>query len=161
MSFENTDIEFDDLRKQLEAIEEQCASSNLVIYQPSEEHEQFFKDLCRLYLDASPKQRARLRSAVSDKPGILNHLLGYVYKSAEQIHSVKDKEWLRIGLAAASLENCGSDYRDSLLALAELYVAAEVASINPRSEFKVVAGLTNFHTYAVLKERQRELRKGS
>jgi hypothetical protein len=177
MSFHSTQLDFDELENQLEALEGQCPSSNLLIYRPSEEQGQFFDRLCQIYLAASHEQRARIRTAVSDKRGVLNHLLGHFYRSARQIHSAADGQWLRIGLAAASIENCSSDYRDFLLALAELFVAAESAGINPRPEFKAVAAmssretprggmtpvstmLSKFHTYAVLKERRGRRKRG-
>jgi hypothetical protein len=127
--------------------------------------------LCPAYLEAAPEQRAEIRAAVSDKNGLLSALLSYVYRAAEQIQSPADREWLRRGLAAASIENCRKDYRDVLLALAELYVSAEQAGLNPRPDFKAVSRLSSrekpqggmtpvsnmlarFHSYAVLKERR-------
>jgi hypothetical protein len=170
-------LDFDELETQLEVLEGECPSSNLVIYRPVEEQGQFFDHLCQIYLAASQEQRARIRTVVSDKRGILNHLLGHVYQSARQIHSTADRQRLRIGLAAASIENCSSDYRDFLLALAELYVTAEAAGLNPRPEFKAVAAMSSretprggttpvssmlarFHTYAVLKERRGRRKRG-
>jgi hypothetical protein len=170
-------LDFEELENQLAALEGECPSSNLVIYRPGEEQGQFFDHLCQIYLAASHEERARIRSAVSDKRGVLNNLLGYVYQSTRQIHSAADRQWLRIGLAAASIENCSSDYRDFLLALAELYVTAEAAGLNSRSEFKAVAAMSSretprggttpvssmlarFHTYAVLKERRGRRKKG-
>ncbi len=135
-------------------------------------------ELCPAYLGASTEQRAAARAAVDDKPGLLSALLGYAYRAAERLRSSADRlrssadrEWLRRGLAAISIENCARDYRDVLLALAELYVAAEEAGIEPRSDFKVVSRLSsgekprggrtsvrrmlaNFHSYGVLRERR-------
>lgn len=177
MPVENTDTYLDKLLEQLAEIEGQCSPSNLMLYYPSEEQEQALYDLCRFYLETSSEQRARIRTWISDKEGLLNRCLGYVHKVSKQIHSVEDGEWLRIGLAAASIENCRFDYRDFLLALAELYVTAEEAGLDPRGEFKAVATLSskktprgggttsvssmlsNFHRYAVLKERRRRPKK--
>lgn len=176
MSSDNVNINFNDLWSQLETIEKQCPHSTLSIYEPRKEHEQFFNDLCRDYLDALDEQRAQIRMAVSDKEGVLNCLLGYVYKSARHIHSAADKEWLRIGLAAASIQDCRLDYRDFLLALADLYVSAEEAGLDPRAEFSAVAALSsretprggttpvsemlaNFHTYAVLGGRPKKSKR--
>ena len=124
-----------------------------------------------VYLEATADERANIRAATSDKNDILSALLGYVYKSARQLRSPRDRGWLRKGLAAVSIENCSQDYRDVLLALAELYVSAEAAGINPKPEFQAVAKLSSrqaprggftpvssmladFHTYATLKERR-------
>jgi hypothetical protein len=129
-------------------------------------------ELCPAYLEASAEQRTEVRAAVSDKSGMLSALLGYAYRAAGRIQSPADREWLRRGLAAISIENCGKDYRDVLLALAELYVAAEEAGIRPRSDFKAVSRLSseqkprggstsvqemlaNFQRYGALGERRK------
>jgi hypothetical protein len=130
-----------------------------------------FDQLCPYYLEATPQERTEIRAATSDKAGVLSALLGYIHTSASRLQSSADGEWLRKGLAAASIENCSVDYRDVLLALAELYVAAENAGIDPKPHFAAVAELSSsdtpqggttpmrkmladFHSYAVLKERQ-------
>ncbi len=125
------------------------------------------------YQAATAQQRAEVRAAARDKAGVPGALLGYVYRAASQIQAPSDGEWLRQGLIAVSIEDCSRDFRDVLLALAELYVAAEEAGIDPRPEFKAVAKLssrekprwettpvsrmlTGFHRYAVLKERREK-----
>jgi hypothetical protein len=145
----------------------------LAEYDPYQDMHDFIDELCPAYLDAASQQRAEIRAAVSDKAGLLSALLGYVYGSASRIQSPSDGEWLRRGLAAASIENCAKDFRDVLLALAELYVAAEEAGIDPKPAFKAVARLSsrekprggmtpvrqmlaNFHRYGALKERKRK-----
>ena len=149
----------------------QIKEKQLAKYNPYQEIYELLDRLCPAYLDATPEQRAEIRAAASDKDGVLSGLLGYVYRAAERIRSESGREWLRRGLAAVSIENCRKDYRDVLLALAELYVAAEEMGINPRSDFKAVsrissrekprggetpvsAMLANFHSYAALKERR-------
>jgi hypothetical protein len=130
-------------------------------------------ELCPAYLSASPEEREQVRDAASDKNGVLSALLGYAYRAASQLKSPDDKEWLLNGLAAISIENCGRDYRDVLLALAELYVKAEEVGIKPRSAFTTVSRLSSdekpdggdtsmqvmmarLTSYAVLKERRRK-----
>jgi hypothetical protein len=128
-------------------------------------------ELCPAYLEASAEQRVAVRAAVNDKHGVLSALLGYAYRAAERLRSSADREWLQRALAAISIENCARDYRDVLLALAELYVAAEEAGIKPRADFKAVSRLSsgqkprggstsvrhmlaNFQSYGVLRERR-------
>ena len=140
-------------------------------YDPFREIHRVLDELCPAYLEASAQERATVRDAVSDKSGMLSALLGYAYKAAKRIHSVEDHEWLRRGLAALSIENCRKDYRDVLLALAELYVVAEEAGIKPRSDFTAVSKLSsdekptggntsvrkmlaNFQSYGALRERR-------
>jgi hypothetical protein len=80
-------------------------------------------------------------------------------------------------LAAISIENCARDYRDVLLALAELYVTAEEAGIKPSSDFRAVSKLSseekprggdtsmkkmlaNFRGYGALRERRERGKQG-
>jgi hypothetical protein len=138
---------------------------------PYQEIYSLLDEICPAYISASSEDRAKVRAAVRDKNGVLSALLGYAYRSAKRIHSPDDKACLIKGLAAISIENCSRDYRDVLLALAELYVAAEEAGIKPRADFKAVSQLSSrkkpdggdtsmqamlagFHRYAVLRERR-------
>jgi len=146
-------------------------------YDPYQAIYALLDELCPAYLEAPAEQRAVVRAAVSDKRGVSSALLGYAYRAAERVRSSADREWLRRGLAAISIENCGRDYRDVLLALAELCVAAEEVGIEPRADFRAVSRLSSgekprggrtsvrqmlarFQSYGVLKERrEREKRE--
>jgi hypothetical protein len=140
-------------------------------YDPYQEMYTLFDRMCPHYLAAASRERKAIRSVVSDKDGILSALLGYAYRAATQLRTKADEEWLDKGLAAVSIENCSKDYRDVLLALAELYVAAEEMGINPKPAFKAAAALSSretprggktpvskmlssFHSYGALKERR-------
>ena len=157
-----------DYERDVQAVREQQRAR----YDPYQAIHALLDELCPAYLEASAEGRAAVRDAVSDKTGILSALLGYAYRAAKHIQSPADWEWLRRGLAAVSIENCARDYRDLLLALAKLYVAAEEAGIRPRSEFTAVSRLSsgetprggdapvqemlaNFSGYGVLRERRR------
>jgi hypothetical protein len=157
-----------DYERDVEAVREKQRAK----YDPYQAIYELLDELCPAYLEASAERRAAVRVAVSDKGGVLSALLGYAYRAAKRIQSPADREWLRRGLAAISIENCARDYRDVLLALAELYVAAEEAGIRPRSEFTAVSRLSsrelprggdtpmqgmlaNFSRYAVLRERRK------
>jgi hypothetical protein len=151
----------DDLLDQLEIVGQQSPDSTLVIYKPSGEHVQFYHDLCQAYLASPPRQRDRIRDAVRGHAGVINNLLGYVYTSAERVRETQSKDWLQIGLAAASMRGDGPDYRDFLLALTELYVAALEADLEAAAEFAAIGGgvPANFQTYAVLRARLADVRK--
>jgi hypothetical protein len=140
---------------------------------PYQEIYALLDELCPAYLTATAQQRASIRAMASTRNGVLSALLGYVYRAAHRIQSPADREWLRRGLAAVSIENCSKDFRDVALALAELYVAAEQAGIPPRSDFRAIASLsspekpaggtapvrdmlTNFHNYGALRERKSQ-----
>jgi hypothetical protein len=162
-----------DCDRDIEAIREKQRAR----YDPYQAIHAFLDELCPAYLEASAEERAAVRGAVSDKRGVLSALLGYAYRAAQRIQSPADREWLRRGLAAISIENCARDYRDVLLALAELYVVAEEAGLRPRSEFTAVSKLSsrelprggdtpmqgmlaNFSRYAVLRERRKRGKQG-
>jgi hypothetical protein len=146
-------------------------------YDPYQAIYALLDELCPAYLAASADQRAAVRAAASDKKGVLSALLGYAYRAAKRIQSPEDREWLLRGLAAISIENCARDYRDVLLALAELYVTAEEAGIKPGSDFRAVSRLSsaekprggdtpvkkmlaNFRGYGALRERRKRGKQG-
>jgi len=156
-----------DFDRDVQAIREQQRAR----YDPYHAIYELLDELCSAYLEASADQRAVVRAAVSDKNGVLSALLGYVYRAAKRIRSPADREWLRRGLAAVSIEDCSKDYRDVLLALAELYVVSEEAGLRPSSDFTAVSRsssdekprggsgsvqemLANFQRYGALRERR-------
>jgi len=143
---ENRSLELDDVLRELEAMERTWPASALVIYRPDEEQQSLLRRLCEFYLQATPDERARIRTAVSAQQGVPNRLLGYVYEAARQLRATADRQWLRLGLAAASIEDCRFDYRDFLLAVSELYVAAEETGIHPRATFQKVARMSSTQT---------------
>src|SRR5262249_10569844 len=153
----------------------QVEGAKRAAYDPYQELYGLFDQLCPDYLSASADERSAIRSAVSRRSGIVSMLVSYVHRAATQLHAPPDREWLLRGLAAASIENCGQDYRDTFLALADLWVAAEAGGIDPQPAFAQVARLSDaarprggptpmtevlagFHGYAVLAERRRQPR---
>lgn len=100
------------------------------------------KDLCTLYLGANSEQRDQIRRTLNDMHLILSHLLGYPSYVSGFINSPDDAQWLRIGLAAASIENARNDWRDLLVSLGPLYLAAEDAGIDPRPHFQELGELS-------------------
>jgi hypothetical protein len=167
MSAPDNSFRLDDWLQQLAATEDSFHDSTLVIYEPTDAQAELLYTLCRAYWIAPSGECDRFREAVSDKPGVRNQLLGCVYRAVQHLHSSADREWLHVGLAAASIENCSFDYRDFFLALAELFVTAERVGLAPQTEFDLAAEraststprggttpvnevLRGFHTYAVV-----------
>jgi hypothetical protein len=112
-------------------------------YDPQPEIEGILDRMCAEYLNATPQEREHCRSLVSDRKAVLNALLGYVHSAAKRVSSANDIDHLRLGLAAASIENCATDYRDDLVAFAGIWVAAERAGIDPSPYFRAVAKLSS------------------
>ncbi len=167
---ENSSIS--NLVQRLLEVEPTLGHSTLAFYTPVGDVADLLQDVCDAYLSAMPAECAVVRAALRDCPGVLNHLMGYAYHAGETLKATGQREWLRRGLAAISIENCRYDYRDVLLALADLYLAAEAAGLDPQPDFVAVANLsapevprggttpvgemlTEFHTYVVLRS-QRE-----
>lgn len=139
------------------------------IYQ---EIQEFHNQLMPTYLSATAPEREQIRAFYRKKRGMQSTLLGCAYHFADQIKSPTDTAALRFGLAAISIEDFSVDYRDTLLALAELCVTAERAGVNPCPIFEEVADLSSaqistggtqnttseilreFQNYAVLAERR-------
>jgi len=150
-----------DLLDQIEAIADQCPSSSLIIYTPTREQEPIFEGLCQAYLEGSYWQRKSIRDAIVGKKGVSNGFLGYVHQSAERVHETGDRYWLRVGLAAAAIQEGSYDVRDFLLALAKLYVSAEEAGIDPQAAFETIgSGIPeDFHRYAVVREMRERMQQ--
>jgi sugar lactone lactonase YvrE len=102
-----------------------------------------FDELCDFYLQTSPEQREAVRQALDGKRHLLNALLGHIYRAAGRIESVEDTKWLRIGLAAASIEDRRTDFRDLYVALGALCLAAARAGIDPWPHFRAVVRMSS------------------
>jgi hypothetical protein len=149
-------IDMPDILKGLADIDRCLSDSTLVIHCPTEDQRLFLDRVLNYYNKASAKEREDIYNAFRSRYGLLNMLIGYVYRAAEQIRLTGDQEVLHAGLTAASIENSLGkvDYRDRLLALAELYVTAEEAGMNPGPAFENLCGLTGFSEYAVVRSRR-------
>lgn len=102
--------------------------------------------LCDIYLNASEKNREHIRRVMLELKGIHHHLIGFSSIQAKKIEEEKSVEAFITGLAALSIEDCGEDYRDTLLALAELYFQAEQAGLDARKYFHRMSLISSTHT---------------
>ena len=122
---------------------DEIRKKQLTLYDPNTEMYAVFDELTGLYLEVGSEDREHIRITVSDKDGLLSALVGYANRSANHIKSLADRIWLKKGLAALSIEDCCKDFRDVLLALSELYLAAEDVGLYPMPEFKAIARLSS------------------
>jgi hypothetical protein len=114
-----------------------------------------------VYLHANAMERTEIRSAISKiyypgpTSGIVHYMGNYMeellvrYVREQVLGKLKatgDEEWLLRGLIAISMENCGSDWRDTLTILGDLYQAAEIKGINPEPFFLKVAEISSDET---------------
>jgi len=91
--------------------------------------------LCGCYIDGDDAQREAIRQQVAAQHDLEGLIPQFVYQAAEEINAPADAHKLKLGLAAVSIENCSSDYRDTLTMLATLFQQAERAGFDPRPIF--------------------------
>jgi hypothetical protein len=126
-----------------------------------------------VYLESTPEDCEKIRASFHGNRDFENFLFGYTRRATTHLQSKSEEIYLWRGLVSTSLENCGIDYRDTLMYLAELYVTAEEKQLNPSSAFKKVAKISslkkprggstsvheimmNFESYAILTEKRRK-----
>lgn len=101
-------------------------------------------ELCAIYLEANAKERAGIRALFENKQRVLKYLHSYVGgRTAARLKASGDVKWLRLGLAAASISDRRVDYRDLLICLGKLWLAAEEVGIAPARHFSAVARISN------------------
>ncbi|MBP7736284.1 MAG: hypothetical protein KA369_09965 [Spirochaetes bacterium] len=147
-----------DIKEGLAEIDRRFSDSTLLIYRPDGDQRQLLDRIMIRYIEAPPGEQKDIFEAFRGRYGLLNMLAGYIYDAAERIRSTRDATWLNTALAAASIEeSLGKvDQRDMLLALAELYVTAEEAGLDPRPGFETICGLKGFSDYAVVRSRRNK-----
>jgi hypothetical protein len=94
---------------------------------------------CELYIIASPEQREIMRALFAWSYVLPPYLLRLINLPCEGKSTEQSFHALRLALAAASLENNKTDYRDTYLALGAVYVNAVCLGINPVLFFEEAA----------------------
>ncbi len=102
-------------------------------------------ELCSIYLDpnTTAEEREEIRALAWNDANIMGQLLAYIRRAAGLLRSTLDIKWLRLGLAAASIENLQLDYRDTYTLLGALYTATMEIGIDPAPHFETVAGISS------------------
>jgi len=110
---------------------------------PVERHAKFFSEMDAIvddYLRMTETERRALRYLLSHHDPVLR---GYQYSVRSVLATTKERAWLQRGLAATSLEDCQSDFRDSIEALNGLLSAAERLGIDWRDDVAMAARLSD------------------
>ena len=109
-----------------------------------DELHELLDELCGAYLEVDAARRAAVRAYFDEKQRVLKYLHSYVGgRAAPLVASSGDVKWLRLGLAAASIADRRVDYRDWLISLGELWLAAEEVGIAPARQFSAMARISN------------------
>jgi hypothetical protein len=148
-------IDFSDLKAlelRLEALQARYESSVAPIRDRERQQQQLksihlyddanrlYDELCPYYWTATAEQRATIRALFRERQYLAEIApFDYVRKVVSELQETQDENKLRLGLTALSIEDCKLDFRDTSVALGQLYKAAEDAGINPRPYFAEVA----------------------
>lgn len=104
----------------------------------------------KFYLQANLEERIEIRNIVrkyeesNDNPYMIDFfLLGYIQRAIENIELTGEKTWLIRGLIVSAIEDGIRDHRDTIDLLAHLFVASDEKGLNPETEFKKIAIITN------------------
>ena len=101
-------------------------------------------ELCALYLRVDQDQRLLIRGYFEDKSRVRKYLHSYIGgRVASRLRSTGETRWLDLGLAAASICDQRVDYRDLLIALGKLWLAAEDAGFAPARHFSTVGRISS------------------
>jgi hypothetical protein len=110
-------------------------------YDPRGELHPLFGQLCDSYLGGDGATRDAMRAYVAERKTLGELLWRYANSLGCALRQAEDEALLQRALIAVAIENCASDYRDTLMTLADLYVAAEEAGLEPQSAFDAAAAL--------------------
>ena len=137
-------IEFDDLANYLDTLKSRYPTYVSPKSKEYVELHELIDGLCALYLDASEEQRARMRSLMTELPrNLRGQLLNHIGWATGRLLSSNDEEYIRRALAAASLDDNRSDFRDTYMALGHVYLAASSVGINCSRYFLEAAELSS------------------
>ena len=124
---------------------------------PEEELYDLLDELGDIYLRSETKQRNEIRRIVAANREVLGELGNYTARGTNLLKSTGEARWLYLGLIAASIEDLQVDYRDTLVLLGDLLLAAKQVGIDPLPVFQEIASLSNPDVTAVGSSTQNAL----
>jgi hypothetical protein len=98
---------------------------------------------CRLYLQGEEALRREIRRSFNEWTSVRGHVLTKAWSFADKLADTCDDRWLRLGLAAVSIDDNGTDFRDSYVALGDLYFGAVRCGMDPRPYFDEAAEISS------------------
>jgi len=98
---------------------------------------------CELYLRGDEALRHEMRRSFDEWTAVRGRMLAQAWSFADKLVDSCDDLWLRLGLAAVSIDDNGTDFRDSYVALGDLHVCAVRCGIEPGPYFEEAAALSS------------------
>jgi hypothetical protein len=102
---------------------------------------------CRLYLRGGETLRREIRISFSEWTAVRERMLAQAWSFGHKLADTCDDRWMRLGLAAISIDDNGTDFRDTYVVLGTLYVCAVRCGMEPRpyveEAAEISSGLSN------------------
>jgi hypothetical protein len=87
--------------------------------------------------------RSEIRTSFSEWTFVRGRMLARAWPFADRLADTCDERWLRLGLAAVSIDDNGTDFRDTYVALGALYLCAVRCGMDPRPYFEEAAEISS------------------
>lgn len=100
-------------------------------------------DFISAYLMGTADERATIRDVFSNLPCAAYALLDFIVDCSKRLDTSDNEEIFRLALAAASIENCGHDFRDTNAVLAEIAIGAFKVGINIEPVCSAIAAISS------------------
>jgi hypothetical protein len=98
---------------------------------------------CQLYLQGEGALRREIRHSFNEWTSVRGRMLAKAWSFAGKLADTCDDRWLRLGLAAVCIDDNGTDFRDSYVALGDLYIATVRCGMDPRPYFDEAAEISS------------------
>jgi hypothetical protein len=98
---------------------------------------------CRLYLQGEETLRREIRGSFEGWTAVRGRMLAKAWSFADKLADTCDDRWLRLGLAAVSIDDNGTDFRDTYVALGALYLCAVRCGMESGSYFEEAAEISS------------------
>jgi hypothetical protein len=98
---------------------------------------------CELYLRGDEALCCEIRDSFEGWTAVRVRMLARTWQFAERLADTCDDRWLRLGLAASSIDDNGTDFRDTYVALGALYLAAVRCGLEPGPYFEEAAEISS------------------
>jgi hypothetical protein len=98
---------------------------------------------CELYLRGDEALRREIRHSFDEWTAVRGRMLAKAWSFAGKLAITCDDRWLRRGLAALSIDDNGTDFRDSYVALGNLFVCAVRCGMEPGPYFEEAAVISS------------------
>jgi hypothetical protein len=102
---------------------------------------------CRLYLQGEEALRREIRHSFNEWTSVRGRVLAKAWSFADKLADTCDDRWLRLGLAAVSIDENGTDFRDTYVTLGALYIGAVRCGMDPGPYFEEAAEISSCVSY--------------